>query len=172
MNNKLNNLLDSIDKNIVSPTELDYNKILEFADINGLSIEGEQNYKNRRSELFDLIKFPNDIANFVFDKINTMKIKTIDITAKEWFDKLNGNSYFSARVTINYGLKNEKTIYIPFEYGYGDSFLYQSLKELQELKLLDKSINSTQDLRENKIILRTHKMDKCLKREVIAFGKA
>ena len=40
-------------------------------------------------------------------------IKTIDIQAKEWFDKVNGNSYFSAIATINYGLQDQKTINVP-----------------------------------------------------------
>ena len=32
-------------------------------------------------------------------------IKTIDVNCKEWFDKLNGNSYFAGTISINYGLK-------------------------------------------------------------------
>ena len=40
-------------------------------------------------------------------------IKTIDINAKEWRDKINGNSYFSAIITINYGLENEEKIEMP-----------------------------------------------------------
>ena len=46
--------------------------------------------------------------------MKTLKIKTIDIQAKEWFDKVNGNSYFSANVTINYGHENQKNIRLWF----------------------------------------------------------
>jgi hypothetical protein len=42
--------------------------------------------------------------------IELMKIKTIDITALEWFDKVNGNSYFSATVTLNFGMKDQKIL--------------------------------------------------------------
>ena len=37
-------------------------------------------------------------------------MKTIDIIAKEWFDKINGNSYFSAIIIIDYKMKTEQTI--------------------------------------------------------------
>jgi len=46
--------------------------------------------------------------------VNTT-IKTLDIQAKEWFDKVNGNSYFSAQVTINFGMPDEKTLYAPLQ---------------------------------------------------------
>lgn len=49
-------------------------------------------------------------------------VKTIDIEAKQWFDKVNGNSYFSARATINFGTPEEKTFKVPFQYGYGSHF--------------------------------------------------
>ena len=58
-------------------------------------------------------------------------IKTIDIQAKEWFDKVNGNSYFAALVTVNFGMSDEKTIKVPYQYGYGDSSRYESIKQLQ-----------------------------------------
>ena len=60
------------------------------------------------------------------------KIKTIDITAKEWFDKINGNSYFSAEVIINYNLKNTITINLPFQYGYGDHYKDVTFQEIKK----------------------------------------
>ena len=36
-----------------------------------------------------------------------MKVKTIDVQVKEWFDKVNGNSYFAGIITINFGMKND-----------------------------------------------------------------
>lgn len=64
-----------------------------------------------------------------------MKIKTIDVNAKEWFDKVNGNSYFSAIITLNYGMKSDATIKLRFQYGYGSSYLDMTVKELVTRKL-------------------------------------
>ena len=61
------------------------------------------------------------------------QLKTIDINAKQWRDKINGNSYFSSDVTLNYGMKNEKVIKLPFQYGYGNAYVYESLREIQKL---------------------------------------
>jgi len=36
-------------------------------------------------------------------------MKTIDINAKEWFDKINGNSYFAGTITLDFGMKTEET---------------------------------------------------------------
>ena len=46
--------------------------------------------------------------------------RTIDIQAKEWFDKVNGNSYWSAEVTVNFGLNNTFSFDVGFQYGYGN----------------------------------------------------
>lgn len=45
------------------------------------------------------------------------QLKTIDYRAKEWRDKTYGNTYFSSQVTLNYGLPNETSFSIPFQYG-------------------------------------------------------
>ena len=42
--------------------------------------------------------------------------KSIELNFKEWFDKKNGNSYFSGIICID----NKETIKVPFQYGYGD----------------------------------------------------
>jgi hypothetical protein len=101
------------------------------------------------------------------------KIKTLDITAKQWFDKVNGNSYFSARVTVNYAQDDEKTIYVPFQYGYGDHYRTVAFEALQKngiippLQLMRSDWRYYQD---NGIIARHSKQEKCLKRDVIAWG--
>ena len=64
-------------------------------------------------------------------------MQTIDISAKEYWDKKNGNSYWSAQVTIDFGLPTEKTVHVPFQYGYGDSYVIQSLEQLQKDGLLE-----------------------------------
>ena len=99
-----------------------------------------------------------------------MKIKTIDITAKEWFDRVNGNSYFSAIVTLNYGMKNSKSIALPFQYGYDDHYKTVALEEMQKQKLITKTNNPLwRFCGENNIILRCYKQENCKKREVVLF---
>lgn len=63
--------------------------------------------------------------------LTTPRIKTIDIQSKEWFDKVNGNSYFSAIITINLGMPDAHNIYVPFQYGYGSQYEYTAFKALQ-----------------------------------------
>lgn len=103
--------------------------------------------------------------------MKTLKIKTIDLQAKEWFDKVNGNSYFSANITINYGHENQQNIFLPFQYGYGSSYEDKAGTELLKLNLVKKDDKNTffslwNYCKENKIILRTSKRENCLKREL------
>ena len=44
-----------------------------------------------------------------------MKYKYIAVT-KEWFDKINGNSYFSVQIE---DVEKDITYKLPFQYGYG-----------------------------------------------------
>jgi hypothetical protein len=44
--------------------------------------------------------------------------------AARWFDKVNGNTYHSVRITDN---KTGETIYCPMEYGYGDHYRQTAL---------------------------------------------
>ena len=102
-----------------------------------------------------------------------MKIKTIDINAKEWFDRINGNSYFSAQITINYGMKTAKAFSLPFQYGYGSHYLDISMKALIEKGFIKNAREREaiwQYCNDNKIILRYSKEENCLKRDVVAFG--
>lgn len=102
------------------------------------------------------------------------KIKTIDINAKQWFDKVNGNSYFSAIVTVNYGLKNETSISLPFQYGYGDHYKYEAFKALGTANIIKDRQHHNNGSAEQlwaycdarKIILRTNKQENCKKREL------
>lgn len=97
-----------------------------------------------------------------------MKIKTIDIQAKEWFDKINGNSYFSAVITLSFGLKNQKQFKLPFQYGYGESYKYKALELLKKEGLIN--TDRTFELYEQGIVLRSEIQTKCLKKEVVNFG--
>lgn len=46
-------------------------------------------------------------------------MQSIFIEAREWFDKTGGNSYFSARISVN----GEIVGYLPFQYGYESQYL-------------------------------------------------
>lgn len=92
---------------------------------------------------------------------NTNKII---ITAKEWFDKINGNSYFAVKIE----LENE-TLFIPFSYGYGDLYYYTAIELLRKENYLPE-ISPAWKLRsyceENNIVLYYSIQRKCLKREL------
>lgn len=98
-----------------------------------------------------------------------MKIKTIDINVLEWFDKVNGNSYFAGTVTLNYGMKSEKVFVLPFQYGYGEHYIEQA-----KILLFEKGYFKENDImwricKENNIILRTSKKENCKKAELLQF---
>lgn len=98
------------------------------------------------------------------------KVKTIDINAKQWFDKINGNSYFSAIVTINYGMKKEKRINIPFQYGYGDFYRFEAMKAVKKEYPELAGINDY-GMHLVGIIVRSHIDRRCLKRDVLNLVK-
>jgi len=102
-------------------------------------------------------------------KTKKQKIKTIDVIAKEWFDKTYGNSYFSADIIVNYGMKDEITIKIPFQYGYEDHYRYVAFKTLQENGLvpcLPEYVPMWQYYRDNGIIVRYTKHTGCRKKDL------
>lgn len=92
------------------------------------------------------------------------EVKTIDVNAKEWFDKVNGNSYFAANITVNYGMLDEKNIVLPFQYGYGDSYRWEAIKKLNELDIIP--FKEPYDLRESGIIVRYNIQRNCKQREL------
>lgn len=99
----------------------------------------------------------------------TPAVKTIDVNAKEWFDKVNCNSYFSARVTVNQGMQDEHTFILPFQYGYDEQYKHKAKEVLIEMGLIPNV--SFYELREIGVIVRSHKESKCKKAEVKAFGQ-
>lgn len=93
-----------------------------------------------------------------------MTIKYI-ITGKEWFDKINGNSYFSCRIEST----SDKNFLVkfPFQYGYGDSARDEAVKYLQEKDL----ITSTTSL-PSALPIHYTMIDNCLKRDVVSWGES
>lgn len=105
------------------------------------------------------------------------KIKTIDVSTKQWWDKYNGNTYFSAQITINFGTKSAERVYMPFQYGYG-SYHHETFSELIKkgfIKDAEKFSNGTTEsyfnyYQRKGIIYRHYNTPNCLKRDVVAFG--
>ena len=97
-------------------------------------------------------------------------IKTIDINAKEWFDKINGNSYFAGIITLNFGMEDAKTIKMPFQYGYGDQYRHEAFNTMQETGVIS-DMNDREAIwqycKRKKIILRTNIQTGCKKRDLI-----
>ncbi len=96
-------------------------------------------------------------------------IKTIDINVKEWFDKINGNSYFSGYVVLNYCLEDEVILKLPFQYGYDDHYKEMGFKAILEFfnfPLDYKYARIESFCKERNIILRTNKEKNCLKRDL------
>lgn len=52
----------------------------------------------------------------------------ITIIGKRWFDKINGNTYFSSVGLID----GEPKVAIKFEYGYGNQFEWDTFAELEK----------------------------------------
>jgi hypothetical protein len=109
------------------------------------------------------------------NQINPLNtVQTIDINALEWFDKTYGNSYFAANVTLNCGLKTEKSIKLDFQYGYGDHYKEIAFKELEKQGLIHDVKKYSNGMSEglwnfcqrNKITLRTSKKEDCKKSEL------
>jgi hypothetical protein len=96
-----------------------------------------------------------------------VKVQTIDINAKEWFDKVNGNSYFAGYVTINYGHPDAQNINMPFQYGYGDSYQYAAMTLLKEKGFTEAKY--MHDLRDLNIIVRYNIQRGCKKRELMEY---
>jgi len=54
--------------------------------------------------------------------------RSLFVEAKEWFDKTGGNSYFSARLSID----GQVIHALPFQYGYESQFEHEAKKWLHE----------------------------------------
>lgn len=94
-------------------------------------------------------------------------MKTIDINAKEWFDRINGNSYFSGLVIIDFGMKSEEIFLMPFQYGYGSEFEQEAKAILTYGNKISPQYETLYSYckREN-IILRSNIIRGCKKREL------
>ena len=75
----------------------------------------------------------------------TREIKFV-CNAVKWFDKVNGNTYHSVRITRCSDGQTIVGLHAPYEYGYGDQYRHTALEAMLEngwfknIKRKDKSI--------------------------------
>lgn len=104
--------------------------------------------------------------------MKTRDIKTIDVTTKTWFDKVNGNTYFAQVITVNFGRKDEKRLINRFQYGYSsyEHFAKKFVMESLNLKtdLTDWNVCGSRNAR---IIFRHTLQRDCKKRELLHIGE-
>ena len=100
-----------------------------------------------------------------------MKIKTIDVNFKEWFDNTWGNSYNAGNVTVNFGMKNQKSFNCSYEYGYGDYYLQRAAEVLNKEKLTDIAPLTPlwRYCDDHNIILRHNIIRGCKKKELLKY---
>jgi len=60
------------------------------------------------------------------------KVKSVTVIGRKWFDKINGNTYFTAEILVN-GIHVRS---MPFEYGYGEQYEQASLDWLEKSGLI------------------------------------
>lgn len=108
----------------------------------------------------------------VHPDLNPHKLKPINsiaIHAREWFDRINGNSYFSATIQVD----GELVASLPFQYGYGDHYIDMACALLHKKQIINtpRQSNGTRKplyvyCEENSINLYTTKAENCLKRDL------
>lgn len=123
-------------------------EILDSELLQDYAEQADPDYKEKEKELkkgFYLFSYysperKNIIPCNIFIEYEQIKaIKLLNspnrfiIKGAMWWDKVNGNSYNSA---IIYDTKTQKEYKKPFEYGYGNSYFYDSLNYLKEQKII------------------------------------
>jgi len=90
-------------------------------------------------------------------------------TIKKWFDKVNGNTYHSARILR---VRDDKEIKVKWQYGYEEQYKQSCFKEMQEQEWIVKfdnySVNYWQ--RKNNYPIKWIDKGHGLKRDMIAWG--
>ena len=100
------------------------------------------------------------------------QIKTIDVSALEWLDSINGNSYFAGKVILNYGTDSQITLPLAYQYGYGDQYQYEALKAIKTALGIHTDMNALWRFCDtHNIILRSNKRS-AKKAELKAIQKA
>jgi hypothetical protein len=56
----------------------------------------------------------------------------IRVYGRQWFDKINGNTYFSAKINVP-TIKGNYGIVVPFQYGYGNHWQHEAVQVLRRI---------------------------------------
>lgn len=92
--------------------------------------------------------------------------RSVFIEAREWSDKVNGNSYFSSRLWLD----GEIALTLGgLHYGYGDFFIHQTLKAAADSGLIPANWDCVRAIRDAGVSIYTAKKPS-LKREMFKAG--
>lgn len=94
-------------------------------------------------------------------------MRSVFVDGREWFDRVNGNSYFSARVYVD-GFEVAR---IPFQYGYGSAFKSAAAWALQDLEILPGGNAALWQLCRDTDTTLYESMQRVTKRECDAWGR-
>ena len=72
-----------------------------------------------------------------------MKAKKFTGIAVKWFDNVNGNTYHSVRIIRH---RDDKVLYCPFTYGYGDQYRHTALIAMAKAKWLPPKYRGYDDM--------------------------
>lgn len=87
------------------------------------------------------------------------RLKTVDLSVLRWWDKVNGNSYFAGTITLNFGMPNECTLHMPFQYGSGSQPEFEASKVLQWAGIKFAGRGIQWECRESKVVYRFKERD-------------
>lgn len=98
-------------------------------------------------------------------------IKAIEVNAKEWFDRTNGNSYFAGNIYIEFDNYRVVEITMPFQYGYGTHYQQEAKATLTQFNYISTEYGESLKTycERNNIKYRTNFKENCLKRELLAY---
>jgi len=98
-----------------------------------------------------------------------MKIKSIAVLGRKWRDKVNGNTYHSARCFAD----GKLVATVPFQYGYGDQYVWNANAALVQAGIIKGTARQSlwSICNDAGTLLITDCAD-VTKRECVAWGKA
>lgn len=94
----------------------------------------------------------------------------ITVMAREWFDKVNGNSYFTATCYVD-----DKVLELPYQYGYGDHYQDMAIRAMEKENMLPSPVEHYESggveslgryCRRNKITLNCQKIPVSRKKDM------
>lgn len=100
-----------------------------------------------------------------------IEIKTIDVQAKQWFDKTYGNTYSAVQTTLNFGMPDQTRLFTIWQSGsHWEQMAMETLRATFPEIDPDKQNPLWKYCQDNGIILRRNVQDKCTKREIMDWG--